>query len=359
MLREPARLIAYRRLLLDVLPHGRQLPARPPAALPPAAAACFPRSSPAASTRCATTSRCWRSCCRSGWSCWPPSASPRPGQVLSLRREALKELQVAALGVVLLAAGGYLLRLHFVSRPFLLLFGVINGAVLAAARVVERRTALGPQARRGARACGGRRRVRRGGGGARAPGASPTAPGGSRLRGLVDADGCGRAEVEGFPVVGRGRRPARAAHPRGGGRGGARGPHAPARRARAGPVALPGARRARARGAAAVPPPPAARRGRGARRHAAADLRDHAHRAVRAVRQAASSTSVVALRSRSCSRARSGCSSALAITPHLARPGALPAGALRAARAPLRAAQVPHHGRGRREDAAARSRTST
>jgi exopolysaccharide biosynthesis polyprenyl glycosylphosphotransferase len=123
-----------------------------------------------------------------------------PGEVLSLRREIGKELQVAALGTVLVAAIGYLFRLAFVSRPFLLLFGVTSGMALAAVRVLERRTPWG-------------RRL------AEAPerivvvvGCSEEAAclardvaarraWGLRLRGLIDADGCGRAEVTGVPVV--------------------------------------------------------------------------------------------------------------------------------------------------------------
>ena len=61
----------------------------------------------------------------------------------SHRREALKEVQVAALGVLILAAGGYLFRLDFVSRPFLLLFWCLNALGLATMRVLERRTRWG------------------------------------------------------------------------------------------------------------------------------------------------------------------------------------------------------------------------
>jgi exopolysaccharide biosynthesis polyprenyl glycosylphosphotransferase len=111
-----------------------------------------------------------------------------PGEVLSLRREALKELRVSVLGVVVLAAVGYLLRLQFISRPFLLLFGLTNGIVLAAARIVERRTAFG---RKLMEAVSLARQV------------SHHRAWGLRLLGLVDADGCGRGEAEGFPIVGR------------------------------------------------------------------------------------------------------------------------------------------------------------
>jgi exopolysaccharide biosynthesis polyprenyl glycosylphosphotransferase len=67
----------------------------------------------------------------------------KPGEILSLRREIARELRVVGVGVLVLAAGGYLFRADFISRPFLVLFGVSNAAVLAAARIVERRTAVG------------------------------------------------------------------------------------------------------------------------------------------------------------------------------------------------------------------------
>ncbi|MFI5142434.1 MAG: sugar transferase [Thermoanaerobaculales bacterium] len=200
MLREPARLIAYRRLVVDALlttgsfllvHQGRShlLPRLLPSVFPgglypladylPVLVVVLPLwMLLLASTRLA-----------------------RPGQVLSLRREAIGELQVAALAVMLVAAAGYLLRLQFISRPFLLLFGVTNGVVLAAMRVVERRTAWG-------------RRL------AEAPERVVVVVGcgdeavaiarqvmlhrawGLRLHGLLDADGCGRQVVGGFPVVG-------------------------------------------------------------------------------------------------------------------------------------------------------------
>ena len=123
-----------------------------------------------------------------------------PGEVLSLRREMAKELQVAALGTVLVAAAGYLLRLAFVSRPFLLLFGVTSGLALASVRVLERRT---PWGRRLAEAP--ERIVLVVGCGEEATHIARDIMArrawGLRLRGLIDADGCGRAEVAGVPVV--------------------------------------------------------------------------------------------------------------------------------------------------------------
>lgn len=123
-----------------------------------------------------------------------------PGELFSLSRETVRIAKVSVLGVLILAAAGYLLRLDFVSRPFLVLFASLNAAALVAARVVERRTAwgrrlvaapervvvvvgCGPEALHLARQISRHHRW------------------GFRLLGLVDADGCGRPEVEGFPVV--------------------------------------------------------------------------------------------------------------------------------------------------------------
>lgn len=66
-----------------------------------------------------------------------------PGAMVSLRREVLQVVRVVALGVGGVAAASYLLRVHFISRPFLVLFALTNVAVLAALRVAERRTAWG------------------------------------------------------------------------------------------------------------------------------------------------------------------------------------------------------------------------
>jgi exopolysaccharide biosynthesis polyprenyl glycosylphosphotransferase len=126
----------------------------------------------------------------------------RPGQVLSLRREAAKELQVAALAVVLVAAASYLLRLQFISRPFLILFGTLNGIVLAGMRIAERRTSWGrrlveaPERVVVIVGCGEEAI-------ALAHQVAAHRAWGLRLHGLVDADGCGRDEIDGVPVVGR------------------------------------------------------------------------------------------------------------------------------------------------------------
>jgi FlaA1/EpsC-like NDP-sugar epimerase len=200
VLREPARLIAYRRLLLDVLlTAGSFLLAHQ------LRSSLLPRLLPSLFPGGLYPLRDYLPLLGAVLPLWfvllAAQRLTAPGQVLSLRREAFKELQVAALGVVLLAAAGYLLRLHFVSRPFLLLFGVINGAVLAAARVLERRTPWGrrlvevPERMVVVVGCGteavalARQVVTH-----RAWGLS--------LRGIVDADGCGRRDVEGFPVLG-------------------------------------------------------------------------------------------------------------------------------------------------------------
>ncbi len=200
MLREPSRLIAYRRLLLDVLlTAGSFLLAHQvrshvaPKVLP----SLFPGGLYPLTDYLpllAVVLPLWMVLLAA-------QRLTAPGQVLSLRREALKELQVAAAGVIILAAVGYVFRLHFISRPFLLLFAVINGVVLAATRIIERRTRWGRRLAEvpqrvvvivgcGAEATALARQV-----------ASRRAWGLS-LRGLVDADGCGRSEVEGFPVVG-------------------------------------------------------------------------------------------------------------------------------------------------------------
>jgi exopolysaccharide biosynthesis polyprenyl glycosylphosphotransferase len=68
-------------------------------------------------------------------------------RTVALHREAWEVVQVVAFGTLLLAACGWLLRLDFVSRPFLVLFGVFDLLFLLAekvglrllARVVRRR----------------------------------------------------------------------------------------------------------------------------------------------------------------------------------------------------------------------------
>lgn len=66
-----------------------------------------------------------------------------PGAIVSLRREVLQVARVVALGVGGVAAASYLFRIDFISRPFLILFALTNVAVLAALRVAERRTGWG------------------------------------------------------------------------------------------------------------------------------------------------------------------------------------------------------------------------
>lgn len=200
MLREPARLIAYRRLLLDVL-----LTASSFLLAHQLRSSLLPKLLPSLFPGGLYPLRDYLPLLGVVLPLWLVLLAAQrltaPGQVLSLRREAFKELQVAALGVVLLAAAGYLLRLHFVSRPFLLLFGLINGAVLAAARVLERRTPWGrklvevPERVVIVVGCGTEAA-------ALARQVVTHKAWGLSLRGIVDADGCGRREVEGFPVLG-------------------------------------------------------------------------------------------------------------------------------------------------------------
>lgn len=198
MLREPARLIAYRRLLIDafltaasfLLAHqlrSHVLPLVIPRLFP---AGIYPLRDylPLLVAVLAL------------WIVLLAGQSVGSAEMLSLRRQVTRMLRAVALGVVLLAAGDFLLRLQFISRPFLVLFGVTNAVLLAAARVIERRTrwgrklleapervvvvvGCGPEAVRMAEVVVAHRAW------------------GLTLRGLVDADGCGRAEVGGFPVV--------------------------------------------------------------------------------------------------------------------------------------------------------------
>lgn len=200
MLREPARLIAYRRLLLDVaLTAGSFLFAHQLRSnlLPRIAPSLFPGGLYPISDYLpllAVVLPLWMLLLAA-------HRLTAPGEVLSLRREAFKEMQVAVIGVLVLAAASYLLRLDFVSRPFLLLFGLINGVVLAAARVAERRTAIGRKL-----AEAPERVVVVVGCGDEAVAVARQVLAhrvwGLRLLGLVDADGCGRAQVGQFPVVG-------------------------------------------------------------------------------------------------------------------------------------------------------------
>ncbi|HQT95091.1 MAG: hypothetical protein B7Z61_01150 [Acidobacteria bacterium 37-71-11] len=200
MLREPARLIAYRRLLLDVaLTAGSFLFAHQLRSnlLPRIAPSLFPGGLYPLSDYLpllAVVLPLWMLLLAA-------HRLTAPGEVLSLRREAFKEMRVAAIGVLVLAAASYLLRLDFVSRPFLLLFGLINGVVLAAARVAERRTAIGRKL-----AEAPERVVVVVGCGDEAVAVARQVVAhrvwGLRLLGLVDADGCSRTRVGEFPVVG-------------------------------------------------------------------------------------------------------------------------------------------------------------
>jgi len=123
-----------------------------------------------------------------------------PGDLFSLYREAIRVGKVSVLGVLTLAAAGYLFRLEFVSRPFLVLFAALNAAFLVAARLVERRTAwgrrlvaapqrvvvvvgCGPEALHLARLITRHQRW------------------GFELLGLVDPEGGVCREIEGFPVI--------------------------------------------------------------------------------------------------------------------------------------------------------------
>ncbi len=199
MLREPARLIAYRRLALDVLVtvasflFAHQLRSH---VLPLVVPRWFPGGLYPLSDYLpllAVVLPLWLVLLAA-------HRLAAPGEVLSLRREALRELRVALTGVLVLAAAGYLFRLQFISRPFLLLFGVTNGVALAAARVLERKTTLGrklveaPERVVVIVGCG-EDAV------ALARQVAHHHAWGLRLLGLADADGSGRAEVDGFPVV--------------------------------------------------------------------------------------------------------------------------------------------------------------
>ncbi len=201
MLREPARLIAYRRLALDVILtvgsflfahqlRSNVLPLLVPRLFP---GGLYPLSDYL--PLLAVVLPLWLVLLTA-------HRLTAPGEVLSLRREALKELWVAVLGVIVLAAVGYLLRLQFISRPFLLLFGLTNGLVLAAARIVERQTAFGrklveaPERVVVIVGCGEEAVLL-------ARQVTHHHTWGLRLLGLVDADGCGRGEAEGFPIVGQ------------------------------------------------------------------------------------------------------------------------------------------------------------
>ncbi len=198
MLREPAKLIAYRRMLGDLILSGASflLAHQLRSHLLPLV---LPRFFPGGLYPLGD----YLPLLAAVLLVWPlllAAASPAPAAAVSLRRDVLRAVRAVAIGVVGLAAAGYLLRLHFVSRPFLLLFGGINAAALALARVVERRTGwgrklfeaperivvvvgCGSEAVQFARLIAAHRAW------------------GYTVRGLVDADGCGRQAVEHLPVV--------------------------------------------------------------------------------------------------------------------------------------------------------------
>jgi exopolysaccharide biosynthesis polyprenyl glycosylphosphotransferase len=198
VLHEPARLIAYRRLLVDavltavsfLLAHqlrSHLLPRIVPSLFP---AGLYPLRDylPLLLVVLAL------------WVVMLAGVHTGAGKVFSLRREVTRVLRAVALGVVLLASGDFLLRLQFISRPFLVLFGVTNAVLLAAARVAERRTAWGrklieaPERMVVIVGCGSEAVQM-------AQVVSAHRDWGLTLRGLVDADNCGRTEVGGFPVL--------------------------------------------------------------------------------------------------------------------------------------------------------------
>jgi len=199
VLREPARLIAYRRLLTDValtavsFLAAHQLRSH---LLPLVLPTLFPGG--------LYPLRDYLPLLAAVLVVWPLLLAAQslgaPGEVFTLRREVGRVMRVAVLGALALAAAGYLFRLHFISRPFLVLFAAINATALVTARVLERRTSIGrglfeaPERVVVVVGCG-EEAVRM----ARVVVAHRAW--GFTLRGLVDADGCGATEVEGLPVV--------------------------------------------------------------------------------------------------------------------------------------------------------------
>jgi exopolysaccharide biosynthesis polyprenyl glycosylphosphotransferase len=198
VLREPARLIAYRRLVIDVcltagsflVAHqlrSHLLPRIVPSVFP---AGIYPLRDylPLLATVLVL------------WLVLLAGLGVASDDAFSLRRQVTRVLRVVALGVVLLAAGDFILRLQFISRPFLVLFGAINALLLGTARVVERRTAWGRKLletpERVVVVVGCDSDAMR-----LAQVVIAHHDWGLTLRGLVDADGCGRTEVDGLPVV--------------------------------------------------------------------------------------------------------------------------------------------------------------
>ena len=199
MLREPARLIAYRRLLLDELLTAASflaahqlrshlgpvlLPSVFPGGLYPLAT--YLPLLPFVLVVWGLLLTALR--------------AAAPGEAFSLPREIGRVVRAVALGVLVVASAGYLFRLEFVSRPFLLLFGATSAVALILARVAERRTRWGRRLFQAPErvvvvvgcdddAVALARRI------------AAHRDWGFTVRGLVDADGCGRAEVGGLPVL--------------------------------------------------------------------------------------------------------------------------------------------------------------
>jgi len=59
-------------------------------------------------------------------------------RTVALHLEIWQVVQVVGMGTLTLAAAGWLLRLHFVSRPFLVLFGAINAGMLVGSKLALR-----------------------------------------------------------------------------------------------------------------------------------------------------------------------------------------------------------------------------
>ncbi len=68
-------------------------------------------------------------------------------RTVSLHREGWQVVQVVGLGILALAAAGWLLRLDFVSRPFLILFGALDLALLLGEKLALRLLARRVRAR--------------------------------------------------------------------------------------------------------------------------------------------------------------------------------------------------------------------
>jgi len=199
VLREPARLIAYRRLLLDELLTAASFLAAHqlrshlgPVLLP----SVFPGGLYPLSTYLPLLPFVLVV-----WGLLLTALrAAAPGEAFSLSREIGRVLRAVALGVLVVASAGYLLRLEFVSRPFLLLFGATSAVALTLARIAERRTRWGRRLSQAPErvvvvvGCddGAVELARR---------IAAHRAWGFSVRGLIDADGCGRAEAGGLPVL--------------------------------------------------------------------------------------------------------------------------------------------------------------